>query len=74
MLCAVLNEEWDDIVEYAKRYLNLFQDDYKVIWWKLFNSPDSTKWTNVLVVVELLLFASIKWSRTCLLPNKAGQE
>ena len=29
--CAVLNEEWDDIVEYAKRYLNLVQDDYKVI-------------------------------------------
>ena len=52
--CAVLNEEWDDIVEYAKRYLNLVQDDYKVIWWKLFNSPDSTKWTNVLAVVELL--------------------
>ena len=52
--CAVLNEEWDDIVEYAKRYLNLVQDDYKVSWWKLFNSPDSTKWTNILVVVELL--------------------
>ena len=52
--CAVLDEEWDDIVEYAKRYLNLVQDDYKVIWWKLFNSPDSTKWTNVLAVVELL--------------------
>ena len=42
------------IVEYAKRYLNLVQDDYKVIWWKLFNSPDNTKWTNILAVVELL--------------------
>ena len=52
--CARLNEEWDDIVEYAKRYLNLVQDNYKVIWWKLFNAPDSTKWTNVLAVVELL--------------------
>lgn len=52
--CALLHEEWDDIVEYAKRYLNLVQDDYKVIWWKLFNAPDSTKWTNILAVVELL--------------------
>ena len=52
--CALLTEEWDDIVEYAKRYLNLVQDDYKVIWWKLFNAPDSTKWTNILAVVELL--------------------
>lgn len=51
--CALLNEEWD-IVEYAKRYLNLVQDDYKIIWWKLFNAPDSTKWTNILAVVELL--------------------
>ena len=42
------------LFEYAKRYLNLVQDDYKVSWWKLFNSPDSTKWTNILVVVELL--------------------
>ena len=42
------------IVECAKRYLNLVQDDYKVIWWKLFNAPDSTKWTNILTVVELL--------------------
>ena len=52
--CALLNEEWDDIVEYAKRYLNLVQDDYRIIWWKLFNSPDSTKWTNILALAELL--------------------
>ena len=60
--CVRLNEEGDDIVEYAKRYLNLVQDDYKVIWWKLFNAPDRTKWTNILAVVELLLSPSIKWS------------
>ena len=53
--CALLNEEWDDIVEYAKRYLDLVQDDYHVIWWKLFNAPDSTNWTNILAVVELLI-------------------
>ena len=52
--CALLNEEWDDIVEYAKRFLNLAKEDYKVIWWKLFNAPDSSKWTNLLTVVELL--------------------
>ena len=32
----------------------LQEDDYKIIWWKLFNAPDSTKWTNILAVVELL--------------------
>ena len=47
--CARLNEEWNDIVEYAKRYLNLVQDDYKVIRWKLFSTPDSAKWTFLLL-------------------------
>ena len=42
------------MVEYSKRYLNLVQDDYKVIWWKLFNSVDAKRWCNVLGVVELL--------------------
>ena len=46
-------------MEYAKRYLNLVQDDYKIIWWKLFNAPDSTKWTNILAVVELLFCLSV---------------
>ena len=41
-------------MEYAKMFLNVAKEDYKVIWWKLFNAPDSSKWTNLLTVVELL--------------------
>ena len=51
---SLIQEEWDDMLEYSKRYLNLVQEDYKVIWWKLFNSMDTKKWTNVLAIVELL--------------------
>ena len=51
--CALLQQEWEDMVYYAKQYINLVQDPYKVVWWKLFNSPDSTKWTNILTLVEL---------------------
>ncbi|XP_065885418.1 uncharacterized protein [Dysidea avara] len=50
--CAV-QEEWDDMVEYSKRYLNLVQD-YKNVWWKLFNCVDSKRWSNVLGLIELL--------------------
>ena len=32
---SVVREEWDDIVDYATRYLNIVQDDYRVVWWKL---------------------------------------
>ena len=32
---SLVQEEWDDMVEYAKQYLNLVLQDYKVVWWKL---------------------------------------
>ena len=51
---SLVQEEWDDVVDYARRYLNLVQDEYKIVWWKLFNSFDSKKWSNVLAVVVLL--------------------
>ena len=37
---SLVKEEWDDIVDYSKQYLNLVQDEYKVVWWKLFNAFD----------------------------------
>ena len=52
-LASLLEDEWEDMVEYAKCYLNLVQD-YQTIWWKLFNSVESRKWTNVLSLVKLL--------------------
>ena len=52
--CSQLQEEWNDIVDYAKRYLNIVQEDYTIIWWKLFNSVDSKNWMNILSLVELL--------------------
>ena len=42
------------MVDYAKRYLNLVQVEYQVLWWKLFNAVDAKKWTNILSLVELL--------------------
>ena len=51
--CALLQQEWDDVVFYAKQYINLVKDPYSVVWWKLFNSPDASKWENILTLVEL---------------------
>ena len=50
----VLEEEWEDMVNYAKRYLNIVQEDSSVIWWKLFNAACAKKWVNILGLVELL--------------------
>ena len=52
--CASIQEEWEDMVYYAKQYINLVQDPYRVVWWKLYNSPDARKWTNILTLVELV--------------------
>lgn len=51
---ALVQQEWEDMVFYAKQYINLVLDSYKVVWWKLFNSPDALKWGNVLTLVELI--------------------
>ena len=51
---SLVQEEWDDMVEYGKQYLNLVQEDYRVIWWKLFDAVDAKQWSNVLLVIELL--------------------
>ena len=41
------------MVEYARQYLNLVEN-YKVIWWKIFNAPVASRWKNLLVLIELL--------------------
>ena len=51
---TLINEEWEDMLDYARRYLNITKEDSNIIWFKLFNCPDSTKWRNVLALVELL--------------------
>ena len=52
--CSAVQEEWDDMVDYRRKYLKLVQEDYKVLWWKLFNTVDTKQWSNILDVVELL--------------------
>ncbi len=68
---SLVQEEWDDMVEYAKKYLNLVQEDYKIVWWKLYNAVDAKKWSNVLAIIELLFCLPIANGRvervlTCL--------
>lgn len=42
------------MLEYAKQYLNLVQEPAEVIWWKLFNASCSSRWSNILCLVQLL--------------------
>ena len=42
------------MVEYTRCYLNIAEEDHQTIWYKLFNCPDSSKWKNILALIELL--------------------
>ena len=44
-----MKEEWED-----RHYLDLVQEDYRTIWWKLFNAANVNRWGNVLSLIELL--------------------
>ena len=51
---SLLKEEWDDMLDYAKRYLDLVTRNANAVWWKLFNSTSAKNWGNILRLVELL--------------------
>ena len=47
-------DEIQDIVDYARTYLQIGCDSYKKVWYQLCSSPDAVKWTNILLVSNLL--------------------
>lgn len=58
---VTLQDEIEEMVEYARKYLDICVVEYRKIWYKLFCCPDSHKWPNILVLCELafcLLFSN----------------
>lgn len=50
----VIKEEFADMIEYAVQYIAISSLDYHSVWWRLFHAPSAAKWSNVLVLAELL--------------------
>lgn len=48
-----VQDEIEEAVDYARRYLNISETDYRKVWYKLFSCPDAKKWPNILVLCEL---------------------
>lgn len=42
------------MIEYATEYVAIASLDYRSVWWRLFHAPNSTEWSSVLKLVELL--------------------
>ena len=46
-----LRDEFYDMMLYATQFATL---DYRAVWWRLFHSPSSSSWPNVLTLSQLL--------------------
>ena len=59
----VIQDEIEEAVQYARKYLAIDTKSYKKIWYTLHTCPDSRKWPNVLLLCELLFSLPIATSR-----------
>ena len=51
---ASIQDELEEIVDYARCYLGIVKESYQKIWYKLHIAPDHKKWPGVLCFCELL--------------------
>ena len=63
MCAASIQDEVEDVVSYARKYLQISSENYRKIWYKLHTSPDSSRWPNILILSELLFSLPISTSR-----------
>ena len=49
-----LRDEFYDMLLYATQFISLATLDYRAVWWRLFHSPNSSSWPNVLALGRLL--------------------
>ena len=61
---SLLQQKWDGMVDYTKMYINL-TENYRKVWWKLFNNSDNNRWSNILSLVELLLDKTYQFRSDC---------
>ena len=49
-----LRDEFYDMMLYATQFISLATLDYRAVWWRLFHSPKSSSWPNMLALSRLL--------------------
>ena len=50
----LLDDELEEVVDYCRDYLDCKLQDYRRVWYTLHTIHDAAKWSNILVVSELL--------------------
>ena len=49
-----IQDEVEEIVLYARKFLSISTENYQKVWYKLHTCPDVSKWLNLLRVCELI--------------------
>ena len=49
-----IQDELEEIILYARKYLSIGQEGYQKVYYKLHTAPDASKWPNILHLCELL--------------------
>ena len=60
---STIQDELEEAVEYARKYLAIGRDSYRKIWYKLHTCPDSSKWSNLLQLSKLVFSLPFTTSR-----------
>ena len=63
MCAASVQDELEDVVDFARKYLPLGTLGYRNIWFKLHTCPDSERWPNVRLLSERLFSLPFTTSR-----------
>ena len=51
---AEIHAEFVNMMQYASQHFSLATVDYQSVWLQIFHAFDSTEWTNVLMLTQLL--------------------
>ena len=46
--------EFEAMVTYAVPFMSLSTLDYQSVWWRLFHAPNSSEWSNIVILATLL--------------------
>lgn len=63
MCSASIQDELEEAVDYARKYLAIGTESYRKIWYKLHTCPDSRKWSGLLQLCNLVFSLPLTTSR-----------
>ena len=50
-----IKQEMPSLLQYVAQFISLTTLDFHAVWWRIFNAPSSSEWSNALILVKLLL-------------------